>query len=335
MGEREPASSDTAADHVPREVSVECTYRCNLRCVHCSVRCLENGRREELSAEEWRDVFEQLERAGTQELTLTGGEPFLRDDWMKLATAASKRFKLIIYTNATTVTPAVAEELTRIAPERVEVSVYGASEETYEAVTGAGQAYDQFRRGLKRLMETGLKIIPKVWVLRENAQEWPRLREHYSEFESFKRGLEVSHRFDGDTSSAQHRATVAQILSVLANENRSHRQSAGEGDRDRPPCGTASGGCIVSAYGDVFPCAFFPKSGGSLRQRPFADIWQCSFFQELRSLTLADLEGCADCDLRPYCRICPGMNYLETGDPRRPAPESCRLARLRRLADHP
>ncbi len=318
--------------HVPAEVSVECTYRCNLRCVHCNVRCLERPGEAELSAAELADILQQLKDAGTRTLTLTGGEPFLRDDWAEVATRAAELFELIVYTNGTTVTADVAAELGRIGPASVEVSVYGASPGTCEAVTGIEGAYERFNRGLERLMATGLEVVPKVWVLRENAHEWPQLRRRYSAFPAFKRGLEVSPRFDGDASSTAHRASATQMLWVLSAEKHDPRhKKVHKADADKAPCGTASGGCVVSAYGDVFPCGFIPRPGGNLREQSFAEIWQCGFFQKLRSLTLGDLDGCADCELRPYCRVCPGMNLLETGDLQSPAPESCRLARLRRL----
>ena len=66
---------------VPYGVSIELTARCNLDCVHCyHVRTSGS----EMTTDEVRRVFDDLADLGTMELTLTGGEPLLREDFEEL-----------------------------------------------------------------------------------------------------------------------------------------------------------------------------------------------------------------------------------------------------------
>src|SRR5262245_28219769 len=59
----------------------ELTLRCDLACRHCGSRA-GRARPDELSTEEALDVVRQLAELGTREVTLIGGEAYLRDDWV-------------------------------------------------------------------------------------------------------------------------------------------------------------------------------------------------------------------------------------------------------------
>ncbi len=59
----------------------ELTLQCNLGCVHCGSRAAK-ARPEELSTAEALDLVRQMRDAGVTEVTLIGGEAFLRPDWL-------------------------------------------------------------------------------------------------------------------------------------------------------------------------------------------------------------------------------------------------------------
>src|ERR1700709_1764892 len=70
--------------HVPVHVVWEITLACNLKCGHCGSRAGKR-RANELSTAECLDVVRQLAAAGTREITLIGGEAYLRRDWLEIA----------------------------------------------------------------------------------------------------------------------------------------------------------------------------------------------------------------------------------------------------------
>jgi Y-X(10)_GDL-associated radical SAM protein len=61
----------------------EITLACDLKCQHCGSRA---GKRrpDELTTEECLDLVRQLARMGTREITLIGGEAYLRRDWLEI-----------------------------------------------------------------------------------------------------------------------------------------------------------------------------------------------------------------------------------------------------------
>lgn len=62
----------------------EITLRCNMRCIHCGSSAGKN-RINELTTEEWNNVTKQLADLNCKEITILGGEPFLRKDWYEIS----------------------------------------------------------------------------------------------------------------------------------------------------------------------------------------------------------------------------------------------------------
>ena len=74
----------------PRYAVWEITLACDLGCKHCGSRA-GNARSEELSTEQCFDVVRQMEEVGIKEVTLIGGEAYLREDWDQIAAEISRR----------------------------------------------------------------------------------------------------------------------------------------------------------------------------------------------------------------------------------------------------
>jgi radical SAM protein with 4Fe4S-binding SPASM domain len=326
------ASKNAAARRsaFPRAACLDTTYRCNLRCVHCNVSCLRSDARSELELREFEDLFLQLDDLGVRTVTLTGGEFLLREDWEEIARSACARFRVGLFTNAVSVTERIALRLAALPPALIEVSVYGASERVYEEVTGVAGSFRRFQAGLERLHGAGLRVVPKAILLRHNAHEWPEILRRYGDQPDFKWSAKISPRFDGDRAPLAHAVTDAQLLKVLRTERPRRRKP--RGGNDSAVCGSARTGLAVSAHGDVFPCGMMPVSGGNIREKGLREVWEGPLFQEVRRLRRGDLAGCAACAALPYCKPCPGMNRLESGDMRNPAPSLCREARFRQMA---
>src|SRR5688572_19487737 len=64
----------------------EITLACDLKCNHCGSRA-GTRRPDELSTEECLDVVDQLARLGVREVTIIGGEAYMRKDWLQIIRA--------------------------------------------------------------------------------------------------------------------------------------------------------------------------------------------------------------------------------------------------------
>jgi radical SAM protein with 4Fe4S-binding SPASM domain len=94
-------------------------------------------------------------------------------------------------------------------------------------------------------------------------------------------------------------------------------------------CNAGRLGCVITASGDVTPCALIPTVLGNVTERPFSEIWAGSAERaRIDALTWADLPECRACDLMPWCRRCHGAALLETGSLTGRSSSACTLARI-------
>src|SRR5215472_577654 len=82
------AAASRAVDRSVRPIYAvwELTLRCDLACRHCSSRA-GRPRQNELTTSEALSLVADLAELGVLEVTLIGGEAYLRDDWLELVRA--------------------------------------------------------------------------------------------------------------------------------------------------------------------------------------------------------------------------------------------------------
>lgn len=160
----------------PINGTFELTVRCNLKCKMCLFRHDDSENAEimanEKTAEEWIDMARQVAEAGTLNLLITGGEPMLRPDFCEIYEGIYKQgFIITLYTNATLVTDKIIKILKKYPPHKIGVTIYGASEETYEKVCGNGKAFIEVKKGINRLKELPSKLELRTTIIKDNYKD--------------------------------------------------------------------------------------------------------------------------------------------------------------------
>ncbi len=123
-----PADAVVAAPRVPPPMAMlaELTHRCPLACPYCSNPIALTQAKEELSTDEWVDVFAQAADLGVLHLHLSGGEPASRRDLVDLTQAAGS---LGLYTNLITsgvgLTEARMNSLAEAGLDHIQLSIQG------------------------------------------------------------------------------------------------------------------------------------------------------------------------------------------------------------------
>ena len=320
---------------IPLSALFELTGRCNLDCCHCYLDIAHPPW--EMTTEQTIGVVDQLAEAGTFFLTLTGGELFLRKDALVVAAHARRRgLALRLFTNATRITEELAQEIARIKPLAVEVSVYASSSAVHNAVTKRPKAFRRTLRGIVLLKRAGVNVGIKSPLLAPVIGEMDRLFELADRlgtpmvFDPY-----VTPRHDGGLQPINYRAQVADMAVALAHPRL--RGSAKLPAPPRPddiPCAVARRTVRISPTGDVFPCSTYPRSIGNVLKQPFSGIWAGGpVLDRLRNLRIKDLHGdCAGCSQGGYCGRCTAVALIEHGDELGPARESCRLAEAKERA---
>jgi len=142
-----------AGKRAPMDVSIEVTRRCPLDCQHC-YNNLPMGdqvaRSQEMTFAEHVQLLDDLVAAGTFWILYSGGEIFARKDFLDIYTEAKKRgFLITLFTNGILINERVANYLAEYRPFSIEITLYGATKETYEELTQVPGSYDRCMRAIQ------------------------------------------------------------------------------------------------------------------------------------------------------------------------------------------
>jgi len=327
-----------ASERIPLVGGIELTFRCNLKCAHCYV--VYDPKKKEMTYPEICHILDEIIDAGCLWLLITGGEPFIRDDFLDIYTYAKKKGLLItLFTNGTLITPQIADHLREWQPFSVEISLYGITKETYESITGVPGSFKRCIEGINLLLERKIPFKLKTLVTILNRHEmW--------EIKKYAKGLGTEFRFDpiinprldGSKKPCQFRLSPEEVIQIdLADEDRHKGWLRFFADRVMVPikseylhlCGAGSISFHLDPYGRLQLCILTRKPSYDIREGSFVEGWN-SFFPKLRAQRLKGFHKCRNnCELVSLCDQCPGWSQLEHGDNETPVEYLCRVAHLR------
>ncbi len=142
--------------YVPDCCVWEITRGCNMRCIHCGASAGPK-RSKELTTEEALKVCEDLNDIGTKEVSLIGGEVFVRRDWFQIAKKIrSLGMRLVIITNGLLVDDNVIKQLKELKLRRLGVSLDGSASETHDYIRGTKGSFNQLMELTDKLSKEGI-----------------------------------------------------------------------------------------------------------------------------------------------------------------------------------
>lgn len=328
---RRPGGSVT-----PTQVNIEITHDCNLRCRQCYLEHQDDGN--ELTRAEWCDVINQVAEMGCYFIAFTGGEILCRSDFFDIVRYARSRGVFYHFqTNGTLIDEAVADIFQELNPTKVEVSIYGATAESHDRITGVAGSFEKTVRAIRLLRQREIRAVVKTTVLSLNWREVPAIREMTLKLGAgFQPDPVVMPGVFGSGKPSTFRMSDEEFRQYMImegwNEEPDDEVSRAIRDLDSPErrviCSAAVSRCAISPEGEIFPCVLWRTSCGNIRKETLAEIWQGPEMQRCRKMELGLLHDCGDCDIISTCVRCAALAFLEEGDELSKAPESCRMSRL-------
>jgi len=318
---------------IPLRVHLDLTFRCNERCVHCYLDHEDHG---ELKTAEVLDLLDQLAEAGVFFLNLSGGEIFMRPDLFEIIEHARKlQFSVKLKTNGVMVKKAKAERLAKLGIQDVQISLYSHKPEVHDAITLLPNSFKRTIEGARLLGEAGIKVTFANVLMTHNQNDYRGVQDLAAAMGAgYTLDATITPMMDGDRSILALNVDPAKLHevfhdpSVLGDKVGTFNEAPkgplpAEDAYASVPCSAGHNACYVSPYGEVFPCVQFPYLAGNIREQKFIDIWRDSpQLAEVRSIRLADVQGCSSCVHGGSCTRCPGLAYLE-GNMRGPSVQDC------------
>lgn len=332
------------------QVSMELTERCNNSCIHCYINLPvddEEAKTKEITFAEMGEIVDEAVKMGCLSWHLTGGEPLLREDFADIYLYLKKKgMRITLFTNATLINSKTAHLFKKYPLRNLEVSIYGLSQKTYEAVTRNPGSFRAFRQGINLLKENHIPFTLKAAVLPQNFHEIEKMRG----FAQCLTGrplkvvlkLNLWSRFDGGSKSdliKTLRLTPEKIIEVLTQDEGRYRKEierfcqkflAVPQDDHLFCCGAGVNGCHIDAYNNLQLCMLLrhPDCVYSLRQGSFKEAWE-KFVPEVREIRANNKkyeEKCQRCFLKSLCEQCPAWSWMEHGVLDEPVQYLCGIA---------
>ncbi len=320
--------------------TVELTYGCNLRCVHCYTDCYNRPdlMKQETTYEEVCRILDELSEQGCLWLCFTGGEIFVRKDFLDIYTYAKRKgFLITLFTNGTLITEAIADFLKEHPPFSIEISCHGATEDTFDRVTQVKGSFQRFLKGVRLLLERGLPIKFKTKAMTINKDELEQIKAFVEGLGvPFRLNCAIYPRLNGDLAPTTYRLSPEEIVALESSEfpdaedggNCATLVQAGFG----PPeddrlfrCGCATTSVHINAWGKLGTCTWVAEPRVDLRQQSVA-AGITEVFREILSVRYQAETPCRSCQVSTLCDKMPANAAAEAADREQPVAHFCRVA---------
>lgn len=321
----------------------EATTRCNLNCVHCRSRAGLKGK-EAADTGRARFLMDRIAEAAKPVFVLSGGEPLLRGDIFEIASYGAKLgFKMALATNGTLISAEVCKKIKDSGIKTVSVSLDGPDAATHDDFRKQKGAFEKILDGIEEFRKHGIEFIVNSSFTKRNqagiegtyrfvkglgAGAWymflvvPAGRGSGLAGELIGAGdYERILRWHLEMEAVETEMLVRPICAPSYYRLRLEAEKASGVKRAARSLSFSPGGmkgCVAAqsiayldAEGGVYPCSYFPLSGGNVFKTSFRAAWESELFRAFRG----GYRGpCGSCGYLGVCGGCRARSLAESGD---------------------
>ena len=338
-------SSPQGKGNSVKMIAWEVTRSCNLNCAHCRAAASCGPYAGELSTDKCFKLVDEIASVSSPVIILTGGEPLLRPDIFEIATyGTNKGLRMVMATNGTLVTPAVAQKMIQSGIKRVSISIDGKDAHSHDAFRQEKGAFDKAMSGIKILKNSGMEFQINTTITAANldqikdifklAKDIGAAAHHIFLLVPTGRGKDLAGQaitaadyeetlmwFHQESLSCeiQLKATCAPHYFRIMHQNKPKsdqpvKKVGGHFHESTRGCLGGITFCFISHVGQVQPCGYLELNCGNVKKKSFANIWENSeVFRNLREYS--KYEGkCGHCEFLKVCGGCRARAYEATGN---------------------
>ncbi len=330
--------SKAAHMRIPLNGTFEITPVCNMNCKMCYVR-MSREQQEAIrplrSAAEWLALAEEAKKAGLLYLLITGGEPFAHPQCREILTGLQKMgFVLSVNSNGTMITEETVAWLKECPPTRINITLYGASDDTYSRLCGNPHGFTQTTKAIRLLLDAGISVKLNCSVTPYNAMDLEEIVSFAMDnhlviqptsymFPPLRKDpgmIGMNDRFTPE-EAAYYSAKIELLLGgkdrflarpeedlpPLSADPDDNCDGIGDGIRCR------AGKCSfwVTWDGKLMPCGMLPSTiEGNVFEDGFLNSWKKAV--EMSACIRLPAQ-CVACKLKESCKACAAMVFTESG----------------------
>ena len=318
--------------------SVEITNNCSFFCEHCYI---DKTKKVMMNFDMFKNIIDQLLSFNCNSILITGGEPTLNPEFVKMYTYAKEKGMFVsVNTNGFYFNNAVREIFLKYKPDLIEITLYGYNNESYKEFTHVDNSYENVMKSINFLSDNKIKFNLKATLTKQNylyLKEMRKISNKYNEMfrydyiifpklNEINKGrnplsltpreiVDVIKMDEGDTYHFRER--VKKVLELKDKDNYISNVFACEIARDI---------IYIDCSGFIRPCVIVGKKY-NIKEWKIKDAIEDmrNYFSNIK---FENNSKCQNCYKRKLCRYCPGRFFLENGRYDIPSDFYCELADL-------
>lgn len=319
------------------------TGRCNLECLHCFLGG-SKYRKVELPFSEMRKILRSISETNVLAIGITGGEPFMRSDILKILEEIANYCINIrsIFTNGLLINEEIVKNLRKLDQKITFcVSLDGVGR-SHDILRGMEGSFQKTIKNIKLLIKNDFPIAINTCITALNKEQMVELYhiikslnvERWRVAAPFDVGswriadpkLKVSIEDEievcmkiFDVWKKDGEPFILQLDHIFHSENRREEWSI-----DDYVCNYDRETCAILPNGDVIPCDALFGAGvivGNILNKPLNELWESKEMRKFKDLKVKDLlleecnATCNNCNLLKYCGLGCRLNaYIKTGN---------------------
>ena len=321
---------------LPIAGNFELTARCNFDCPMCYVHLSETdaaAQGRELTAQQWLQIAREARDGGMMFALLTGGEPFVRKDFFEILHGMQDLGLYVsINSNGSMLSGKILEQLLERPPFRMNISLYGGCNETYENMCGQS-AYTRVKENIRALREAGVEVSINLSITPYNQQDLEKIYADATELGVNVRASSYMYpsvrvnggRFGCGNRLSPEEAAVCGVRWDLLRFTKEEFLQRAEGMKNltavQEPecpvetdegvrCRAGSTSFWMTWDGRMLPCGMLPHAGVKPLEIGFDQAWQAvrDWTKQIRMPA-----KCQVCDHKQMCAVCAAVTVTETG----------------------
>jgi MoaA/NifB/PqqE/SkfB family radical SAM enzyme len=244
---------------------IELSSRCNERCIHCYIP--HKNKTGDIEPALFYDVLNQCSEMGVLNLTLSGGEPMLHENFCDfLRKAKEYDFAINILSNLTLLNDKIIDEMKGTRLSSVQVSLYSMNPDIHDSITQVKGSFKTTRDNILRLIENDIPLQISCPTMKQNKNcfsgvlKWAH--EHKIRAET---DFIMMARYDHTTDNLRNRLSldeVGEIITDIINYNTDYQEDLLKTDFDDYKshgsgndivCGVCIDSICMVANGNVYP----------------------------------------------------------------------------------
>lgn len=316
------------------ELSPVCNFNCKMCYIRMSAEEMKKHQDEAMTLEKWKEIADQAKKAGMLYLLLTGGEPFLWPDFWELYDYLNKLgFVISINTNGSLIDENMVARLCENPPSRINITLYGSSEETYERLCGNRAGYTRTIQAIKALKAAGILVKLNGSLTPYNADDLEEIVQFAKENDllleatpyMFPPLRKDPDRFgENDRFTAKQAAywlirrielqkdeeTYVKYLKAMRDNMIDPVELCGDAENGKMFCRAGRASFWITWNGKMTPCGMLNYPEMNLAEYDFLTAWK-RIVHATEQIRISGV--CRSCANNQVCHSCAAVAYTETG----------------------